>query len=257
MLASRVDVSVVLPLHGSWWSDEDLELAVRSLVAQEFTGWRLVVVDSTLRASGLLRELVPQAKLDLEPLLVRGRGGVQDCLWQALAGTRSKWIGYLDPGAVWDPTHLTRLVSVGRSYELDVVFSGTERSADGFWNQIPGELRDGNVADQAAVLHTENIYRKTTGWRRGQSYLSDWDLWLRMAKAGARFGHVALRTMERRRSSHETVGRFGPSAVKEQIHSEEDVFTAAELTEMEAIDVEIAESMRAEAEMSRLARLGA
>ena len=203
MALKRVDVTILLSLTGADWGLSDLERAVDSIRRQEIVDWRLSVVDATcnLDAHALVKRMVPAAKLLWEtPVLARAET-MQACLWQAAGGMKSLWAAYIDAGCAWSKDHLLRLLSVGRSYELDFVFSGAQSPATEFWGRIPEALHRENIIDLASVLHTQGIYRAAVaGWRREQTTCADWDLWLQMAEAGAKFGHVAVPTVERRRS---------------------------------------------------------
>lgn len=233
MALKRVDVAVVLPVWGEWWSMEDLEATVRSIAAQQFGEWRLTVVDATggREAEKLVRGLVPKACLDYSRSIAGG-GTREDCLWQALCGVKALWVAYAEIGAEWDPTHLFRLVSVARLYSLDAVFSGAGLAP--FWGAVPDALLRGNFIALPASMHSQRIYRRLgTGWRRGQAFHADWDLWLQMAESSAKFGNIDLDTVRRRRSLLQHVGSFGEHAIRgAHLKPQAGVFTKADIEEM-------------------------
>lgn len=240
MALKRVDVTILLPLVGSEWNLADLERAVASVRAQVVTDWRLSVVDSSYRddAKALVRKMVPKDKLLWETPVLLSEATMSSCLWQAAGGMKSLWAAYIDMGAEWSPDHLLRLLSIGRSYELDVVFSGAPSPATEFWGRIPDALLQQNCIDLAAVLHTQGTYRAAVaGWRREQPTCPDWDLWLQMAEAGAKFGHVAVPTVERRRSCLDPVNsgeaqslrsRYAVKSIPEFTREELDFLAAEE-----------------------------
>ena len=193
----RVETTVVLPLAEEGWEPRHVEMALLSALRQIRKGFRLSVVDATGSAAieALVRRMVPAEILEFERLI--GTGGFLACLYQGVAGAKSRWVAYLEPGVVWRNDHLHRLLTTAERCRVDVVFSGNHVCFPD-WSDIAPTVRRTNVVPLEAVVHSLPVYdRLPHGWRR-ESTWSDWDLWMQFAVTGAKFAHDPQITAERR-----------------------------------------------------------
>lgn len=174
-----------------------------SVTAQTVTDWELLVVSdgSTDDTDNWVRHA---ARTDPRIRLLRTErhGHPSGPRNIALAEARGEIVAYLDHDDQWRADH------------LNVVLSLTDRGADlvatGFELRDPaGTLRAasqpyemcwhpefqllGVVFEPSRVAHRRGLAERAGGWRAGAG-LEDWDLWLRMTDAGARFSTVADRT---------------------------------------------------------------
>lgn len=194
----KIETTVVVPLADDGWTPAHLEESLLSALKQ--TGrFRLSVVDGTksIEIRRLVMDLIPSEMLEYDEAVASGPASVLHCLYQAVASAKSRWITYLEPGVVWRPDHLFRLVTMAKRGDLDVAFSGGHVKFES-WDDIPTRLRRVNEIALCGVIHSLAAYQRLYyGWRREQIW-SDWDLWLQFVVDGARFGHDPQTTAVRR-----------------------------------------------------------
>ncbi|MYR46553.1 glycosyltransferase [Streptomyces sp. SID5910] len=198
--APKPRVSVICPTYNR---SRPILDTLASVTAQTVTDWEMLVVSdgSTDDTDDWVRHSTrtdPRIRL----LRTERHGHPSGPRNIALAEARGEVVAYLDHDDQWRADH------------LEVVLSLTDRGADivatGF------ELRDpagaltaasqpyemcwhpefqvlGVVFEPSRVAHRRGLAERAGGWRTGAG-LEDWDLWLRMTDAGARFTTVADRT---------------------------------------------------------------
>lgn len=156
-----------------------------------------VVIPTLPERAGLLAEALVSAARQTRPAdvivaeLDRDRRGPAAARNRAVARLDVEWFAWLDDDDLFLEHHLETLL--GRSDGADVVYS---RSQDGpgrrsYWRPDPptiGSLRRGNEVPVTALVRA-STFRQVGGFPETGRY-EDWQLWLRMAKAGATFRPV-------------------------------------------------------------------
>lgn len=193
--ASRVDdpslVSVVIATYN--WS-EVLRWAIRSVRAQQYPRWELIVVgDCCTDDSQTVVE-------SFEDPRIRWHNRDSNAGSQSLpnndgiAMARGELIAYLGHDDLWAPDHLVRLVAAQRRTGADIAFSLTEvigPPGSGMRN-VTGLKADGYQGGHLApssLLHRRELTERIGGWRdyREIEAAPDTELTERALAAGASF----------------------------------------------------------------------
>jgi glycosyltransferase involved in cell wall biosynthesis len=194
----RVNVSIVIPArHAAQTIAETLD----SVCAQTSGNWEAIVVDdgSTDETARIAAEF---ADRDSRITVISQPGAGESAARNTgIAHARYDWLLFLDADDWISPLHLERLTGeLERHPELDAVHCGSVRVApDGTQvsdNYVPpaGDLFPTLAQRAAFPVHAcivrrslvEKVGRFDTSLRKS----ADWDLWQRIARAGARFGAV-------------------------------------------------------------------
>ncbi|MBL8244387.1 MAG: glycosyltransferase [Rhodanobacteraceae bacterium] len=191
-------VSVLLPVHngGVWLAD-----AVASVLAQSWRALELLVIDD--HSSDGAVDGLPRDDLRLRVLPSPSRGIVA-ALNTGLAAARGGWIARMDADDVCAPERITVQIAYAAACpQIDIVASRVElidTAADsGLWRyigwsnaltepqDIARELFIESPLVHPTVLLRTDLLRQLGGWRDGD-FPEDYELWLRAAQAGCRFG---------------------------------------------------------------------
>jgi GT2 family glycosyltransferase len=194
-----VNVSIVLPAFNAAATVGE---ALESVLAQTRSDWEVVVVDdgSTDATAKICRAFATRDKRIR--LVQRTNGGEAAARNTGLEHVGFDWVLFLDADDWISPTHLELLTAeLDARPELDAVIGGAVRvSANG--THVRDELADPPEGDlfpllarRAAFAIHSCIVRRALVERAGRFDPSfrkseDWDLWLRIARTGARFGAV-------------------------------------------------------------------
>lgn len=171
-----------------------LPKAIDSVVKQQFEDWELIVVDD--HSPDKTREVIKKYQDDkrVRALYLRENFG-SDTRPKNL-GTRmarADLIAYIDDDVQWRPNHLSLLYK-NMTKDLDVVYSD-------MWimpNDEPGIAFDFDaqflmlrnfIDTSSALIRTQAVY-DVGGWDENLPKFIDWNLWVRMAKAGKRFRRI-------------------------------------------------------------------
>ncbi|MEV8535702.1 glycosyltransferase [Streptomyces sp. NPDC051211] len=174
-----------------------------SVTAQTVTDWEMLVVSdgSTDDTDDCVREAAladPRIRL----LRAERHGHPSGPRNLALAEARGEVVAYLDHDDRWRPDHLALILSligtgadlVATGFELqDPKGRSTARSEPHEMCWHPELQLLGVIFEPSRVAHRRGLAERVGGWRAGAG-LEDWDLWLRMADAGARVATSAERT---------------------------------------------------------------
>ncbi|MER5934763.1 glycosyltransferase [Streptomyces sp. NPDC002054] len=193
-------ISVICPTYNR---SRPILDTLASVSAQTVTDWEMLVVSdgSTDDTDACVREAAladPRIRL----LRAERHGHPSGPRNLGLAEARGEVIAYLDHDDRWRPDHLAVVLSL--------TDAGAELVATGFELQDPQGRSTalsrpyemcwhpefqllGVVFEPSRVAHRRGLAEQVGGWRAGAG-LEDWDLWLRMTDAGARFTTVAERT---------------------------------------------------------------
>jgi glycosyltransferase involved in cell wall biosynthesis len=180
--AALPEVSIVMPV----WNRADLiGTAIRSVLAQSFRAWELIVIDdgSTDDLDGSLRPLLVDPRIRL---VRQANAGECKARNHALRLARGEVIAYLDSDNFWYPDFLDAAVRVFRADpELDIAYGGIAYewpNGDVRFYLLPFEraqlLRD-NLADMNVILHRRRAYERHGGFDETLARAVEWDLMLR------------------------------------------------------------------------------
>lgn len=186
------DVSVVIPTRDR---RRRLSLALRSAVAQRNVKLEIVVVDDGSRdgTSEMVARLGdPRIRL-VRHESPKGESGARNA---GIAEARGRWIAFLDDDDVWAPEKLARqlqvLLATGRewAYSGDVVVDGSLRILYGAPPPPPEALlrslggHNSVPAGASNVIASSTLLSRVGPFDRELRRTADWDMWLRLARAG-------------------------------------------------------------------------
>lgn len=193
-----MQVSVVMAAYNA---AATLDQALASLKAQTFPAWEAVVVDDgsvddTLAVANRWAEQDGRIRV-----LHQRNGGVSAARNAGIAAATYDWLVFLDADDWLEPEHLSRMAgAIASDPGLDVVHCGSARVApDGrrrppaFAPELdqPFEVLGRTCAlDIHACLVRRSLVQAVGGFDTSLVAHEDWDLWQRVARAGARFGGV-------------------------------------------------------------------
>jgi glycosyltransferase involved in cell wall biosynthesis len=127
--------------------------------------------------------------------------GQSDALNKALALAEGEWIGWLNADEFYLPGVLDRVQELLRAGDVDVLFGDfAEVDLDGRLMRLvtnhgysPSILRRvGCYVPSCASFVRRELLEQVGGWREELRTIMDWELWLRLEQAGARFAHTPV-----------------------------------------------------------------
>lgn len=186
--AAAPEVSVVMPVFNR---PELLLTAVRSVLAQTFRNWELIIVDdgSTDDIAGALRPLLADPRIHLVRQENRG-----ECVARNNGArlARGEIVAYLDSDNFWYPHFLAAAVEVFRADpDLDIAYGAIAYdwpNGDVRFYLLPYSreaiLRD-NLADMNVIVHRRRSFDLLGGFDEALSRAVEWDLLLRYTERRA------------------------------------------------------------------------
>lgn len=197
-------VSVLLPVRNE---EEHLPAALASLFRQSSTDWELVAVDDG-STDGTAAILAEAARRDGRVrVLHRPAEGVVAALNAGLEACRAPLVARMDGDDVCHPQRFERQVAYMRSHPETAVLGsavrhfprpalqGGMRAYERWQNALlsDGEIRR-DLFVESPFAHPSVIFRKDAvvdaGGYQDRGWAEDYDLWLRLATAGARLARL-------------------------------------------------------------------
>jgi hypothetical protein len=180
--AAAPEVSIVMPV---WNRADMIGTAVKSVLAQSFGGWELIIVDdgSTDDLSAALNPFLADPRIRLIRQANAGEGPARN---RGLGLARGEVVAYLDSDNFWYPDFLDAAVRVFRGDpKLEIAYAGISYewpNGDVRFYQLPYEraalLRD-NLADINVIVHRRRAYERFGGFDEALKRAIEWDLMLR------------------------------------------------------------------------------
>lgn len=190
-------VSIVIPTYNR---AHCLGRAVRSVLAQDFDDWELIVVndgstDSTKDLLWRLQGIVGDRLIHIET----ANGGVSKARNEGVARAGGEWIAFLDSDDVWLPQKIGFQLQVAEAEQAAMVFTdyfeftdrnGIIRTSHEFPNDMCSgviypqllEVRC-NVITCPSVLLRRSVFEEIGGFDESMKICEDIDLWRRAARA--------------------------------------------------------------------------
>ncbi len=199
-----------------------------SLTAQRRADWEAIVVDD---GSGDATAAIVARWAAADPrirLLRQPNAGAAAARNRGLAAARGAWTLFLDADDTIDPAYLAVMLrGLGRSGKADAIACGHVRpSADGTrLARTPAPRLDRDpiglcdlrppTAIHAIVCRT-TLLRDLGGFDTRLATNEDWDLWRRLARAGARFA-IEHRALAHYRSAPASLTRDGAAMLRDTL----------------------------------------
>jgi hypothetical protein len=175
-------VSIVMP---TWNRGAVIGAAIRSVQAQQFSDWELIVVDdgSTDDTERVFASFATDVRIRT---VTQAHGGQCEARNNALRLAKGALIAYLDSDNLWYPGYLAAAVAVFAAHP-DV---GCAYGAMITESHIPGQrilfepfdrdrLLNGNYIGMSPFIHRRSLFERYGGFDEELSALEDWDLILR------------------------------------------------------------------------------
>jgi glycosyltransferase involved in cell wall biosynthesis len=188
-------ISVILTTHQG---RKDLcKRAIESVLAQTYKDFELIVVDDGSKDG--TDKMVESFKDDRIKYIKRSKSFGNDTRPKnrGIKESRGEFIAFLDSDNTFRLDHLQALVRGMEGYDVaygDRWVRGKENRAGVGVNQpfSPAKLLEKNYIDTSDVLIKREALYYVGGWDERYGKYVDWNLWLRLAKAGMRFNHIPL-----------------------------------------------------------------
>lgn len=190
-------VSVVIPTYNH---AQFLQAALQSVLAQTCAAWEAIIVnnfsqDNTIEIVAAFND--PRIRL----VNFRNQGIIAASRNHGLRLACADLIAFLDSDDLWYPRKLERcLARLGEGYDLvchGERWLGGGQDREVFYGPGPRAsyqalLFEGNCLSTSAVVVQRKIIEAVGGFREDADIVTaeDYDLWLRLARAGARIGFV-------------------------------------------------------------------
>lgn len=182
--------------------------AIESVAGQELQDWRLWIIDG----DGNLQLPVVDPRIKV---IGASWSNIPEARNLALQLGRADLIAWIDDDEWWAPDHLRRGVEfLEDSPDVDVAYTDMDRArgaftTDGFQRHelLPDDwcrpfrledLERENFIPSGNVVGRREAFLRVGGYDEQIEVGEDYDLWLRMAWAGAKFAHLCTRRTHRR-----------------------------------------------------------
>jgi glycosyltransferase involved in cell wall biosynthesis len=192
-------ISICIPAYRA---DKYLEHTLRSVAAQTFTDWEVIVTEdgSKDRTEEIVRSFAATVRQSVTYTRHERNRGLPATRNTGIAAARGMWVAFLDADDLWRPEHLAGLVEASRAGTYDLVFSGTEWFEDGTGKavkqsvptdedlkQLPVALFTGRLS----VLPSSVMIRRQSFQRFGfvsteYPLVNDTEYWLRILRHGGK-----------------------------------------------------------------------
>lgn len=213
-------ISVIMPAFNA---AQHIRQSIQSVLAQTFDDWDLIVVDD-----GSTDETAIVAGSFSDPRIHcvgRENGGQAAARNTGIVSTHGEFVAFLDADDLWLPEKLDRQLEIARRTSADVVycdgyvfFDGGDEERSDFFAVVPG-LKDGST--MTPLLYQYNRVATLSAMVKRQVIESiglfdesrlfqnceDYELWLRLARAGHTFYGMPEKLMRYRRHQSSTTHR--------------------------------------------------
>ena len=221
-----VQVSVIIPVYDPRFLDEALE----SVAAQTYPAYEVIVVNDGAPNPGEVEQLMERAPVRYRYLRQENRGP-SSARNRGIDLARGTFLAFLDADDCWDPAYLAeQLAALNRDPNLDLVYSDATFVGDSkFAGRRFAELNPSRVAVSCESLLREDCVLILSGvvakkeavvtaglFDERFRHAEDFDLWLRMLKAGAHLAfqrQVLLRRRVHAKSLSYDILRHGEQAL--------------------------------------------
>lgn len=193
----RAEVTVVVPTYNQ---ADFLGDALKSVIAQDFTGWRAIVVNN--HSTDGTRDVVDALRDPrIELVDFANHGVIAASRNVGIERADTEFVAFLDSDDWWLPTKLSHCVAtLGTRFDL-VCHAEEWRSDTGSRVVRYGPanrsgyrelLLGGNRLSTSAVVGRTEIFRRLGGFSVDTRFVTaeDYDLWLRVAESGGRFAFI-------------------------------------------------------------------
>ncbi|PTY05443.1 glycosyl transferase [Opitutaceae bacterium EW11] len=192
-------VSVCIP---AYHADRYLEATLRSIAAQTFTDWEVIVTEdgSNDRTEEIVRSFAASVRQSVLFERHERNQGLPATRNSGIASARGEWVAFLDSDDLWRPEHLGMMLTAASHTRCEMVFSGTEwfddASGQTVLKSVPSreDLSHLPVAlftGRLSILPSSAMIRRSSFTKLGAvsteyPHVNDTEYWLRILRNGGR-----------------------------------------------------------------------
>jgi glycosyltransferase involved in cell wall biosynthesis len=206
------DVSIIIP---AYQCARYLGMTLDSVYAQTFTNYEVIVVNDGSPDTREIERCLASRGGRVIYLKQKNRGP-SAARNAGLLVARGRFVAFLDADDYWEPNHLAeQLAFINCDPRIDLAYADalmvddSHLAARTFMEESPsiGEVTfEGLLDERCTVLLSSVVARKQSVMAVGMfdeslRYAEDYDLWLRMAKRGARLAYQRKVLLSKRRHS--------------------------------------------------------
>lgn len=191
-------------------ADRYLEPALASIRAQTYTEWELVIVEdgSRDRTEDMVKAFADSVSQSVRFLRHEVNAGLPATRNTGISAAKSDWIALLDSDDLWTADHLKDLIDTAERTGSEFVHSGSLLFDSDTGKELEVRapepetiakfplslyLADYVVQPSSVLLH-RNLWKKAGGFDPSFRYVEDREMWLRCARAGAKFAYTGRQT---------------------------------------------------------------
>ncbi len=197
MSVSDPKVSVVMSTHNG--RREMCRKAIQSVIDQTYEEWELIVVDDA--SSDGTDEMVKSFSDSRIKYIHRETNWGNDTRPKndGLYASKGKYICLLDSDNTYRPEHIQMLVQEIEATNVDLVYgdrwiiddsTGKGKGIGNTANYSYALLMEKNFIDTSDVIVRRDLMVKLGGFDERYRKYVDWNMWVRLAKYGAKFAHL-------------------------------------------------------------------
>jgi len=189
-------VSVII---STYKRPERLQLAIESVMTQTFEDWELIIVDDCSNdttedvVKGWLSDRIKYIKLE------ENFGNDTHPKNVGILASTGQYVAFLDDDNTYRPDHLQALVSAIENNDVDgvygdrfIIMNGKPHGIGVHSDYEPMLLLARNYIDTSDVLLKREVLFDLGGFDERFKKFIDWNLWVRMAKAGKKLKRVPV-----------------------------------------------------------------
>lgn len=200
-------VSIIMPCYNM---GKYVGQALDSIASQTHPHWELIVVDDCGALDGTKEQLDVFGAAHPDHRIAYTRHmtnrGVSAARNTALASAQGDLLAFLDPDDLWTPNHLSAQVKAITVRGADVAYTGvnmidsngiamgTFYPSERFIKGLPEALYCKNEIHLSTVVVRRAVVADVGGFDETPDiqHVEDWDLWMRLALAGAKFAYISV-----------------------------------------------------------------
>jgi glycosyltransferase involved in cell wall biosynthesis len=251
MWKSKIQVSVVIP---AFRCAQYIEQAVESVLQQSFDDYELIVVNDGSPDTRALEAELERYSGRLR-YLKQARGGPGSARNAGILKARGNYIAFLDGDDYWAPDHLAKQMDlIQKTHGLDlaycdcVLLQGDKPVSRAFKMEPQSAVVDFNslVDERCAISTSSAVVSREALLREGmfdESFLrcEDFDMWLRLAFAGARMAyHLDAQVFHRLNDAGLSADRLAMKQARIQVYQKLDATLRVSPEQRRAIRQQIA-----------------
>ena len=211
-------------------ADRYLEPTLASIRAQTFSDWELIVVEdgSHDRAEEMVTAFASSVSQSVRFLRHEKNQGLPATRNTGIALAKAEWIVLLDSDDLWTPDHLAQLLACAkRGPEAELVHAGSVLFDSDSGRELevraptaavvesyPLSLFLGHyIVQPSSVMLKKSLWSRVGGFDPTFRYVEDREMWMRCARAGARFAFTGHNTCLYRKHGTALTTHAGPMAL--------------------------------------------